>query len=127
MTTVHLGDRTSGCDICLKNDYLNEIIKENNWEMCSDTYEGALSAWVDNSPTYYKWEEWQDWISDFEEAYQGDWGNTKEFAEHLADEIGFLDEMARINLAQYFDYDKWERDLFIGDYWESNGYIFRSF
>jgi hypothetical protein len=37
----------SGCDICLKNDYLNEIIKENNWEMCSDTYEGAyLRGWI---------------------------------------------------------------------------------
>jgi hypothetical protein len=34
--------------------------------------------------------------------------------------------MGRINLAQYFDYDKWERDLFMGDYWENDGFIFRS-
>ena len=53
MTTVHTGDRTTGCDTCLKNDYMNEIIEANNWTMCADTYEGALSAWVDNSPTYY--------------------------------------------------------------------------
>lgn len=125
MTTVHLGDRTSGCEICLKNDYLNEIIKENNWEMCADTYEGALSAWVSNSPTYYKWEEWQDWISDFEEAYQGEWGSAQEFADNLADETVTPDlpEMGQL----YFDYEKFARDLFMGDYWESNGYIFRSF
>jgi hypothetical protein len=70
MTTIHLGDRTSGCDTCLKNDYIDEIIKENNWEMCSPTYQNALEAWVNNSPTYYKWEEWQDWISDFEQTVQ---------------------------------------------------------
>jgi hypothetical protein len=29
-------------------------------------------------------------------------------------------------LMRYFDYDKWERDLFMGDYWENDGYIFRS-
>lgn len=124
MTTIHLGDRTSGCETCLKNDYLNEIIKENNWEMVEDTYIGALEAWVSNSPTYYKWEEWQDWISDFEDAYQGQWNSEQEFADDLADQTitPDLPEMGQL----YFDYNKFARDLFLGDYWSSNGYIFRS-
>jgi antirestriction protein len=124
MTTVHTGDRTSGCDTCSKNDYLNEIIEENNWQHISDTYTGALEAWVSNSPTYYKWEEWQDWISDFEEAYQGEWNSEQEFADDLADQTitPELPEMGQL----YFDYEKFARDLFMGDYWSSNGYIFRS-
>ena len=124
MTTVHTGDRTTGCDTCSKNDYLNEIIEENNWQMCADTYEGALEAWVGNSPTYYKWEEWQDWISDFEEAYCGEWNSEQEFADNMADETitPELPEMGQL----YFDYEKFERDLFLGDYWSNNGYIFRS-
>jgi antirestriction protein len=125
MTTIHLGDRTSGCDICLKNDYLNEIIKENNWEMVEDTYIGALEAWVNNSPTYYKWEEWENWLSDFEEAYSGEWNSEQEFAEDLAVNTGLLDEMPD-HLQIYFDWEKWTRDLFMTDYWSSNGYIFRN-
>jgi len=31
-------------------------------------------------------------------------------------------------LVRYFDYKMWERDLFLGDYWQgTNGYIFRSY
>ena len=124
MTTIHTGDRTSGCDTCLKNDYIEEIVRENNWQMCSPTYENALNAWVSNSPTYYKWEEWQDWISDFEEAYCGEWGSEQEFADDLADQTitPDLPEMGQI----YFDYNKFARDLFLGDYWSSDGYIFRN-
>jgi len=125
MTTVHTGDRTSGCDICLKNDYIDEIVKENNWEMCSPTYQNALSAWVNNSPTYYKWEEWQDWISDFEDAYSGEWNSEQEFAEDLAVNIGLLDGVDD-QIQLYFDWEKWTRDLFMTDYWSYDAYIFRN-
>jgi len=125
MTTVHTGDRTSGCDVCLKNDYIDEIVKENNWEMCSPTYQNALSAWVNNSPTYYKWEEWQDWISDFEEAYSGEWNSEQEFAEDLAVNTGLFDGVPD-HIQLYFDWDKWTRDLFMTDYWSYDAYIFRN-
>lgn len=86
----------------------------------------AVRAYRDNvGESYTPLLEWEDWIGDFEEAYQGEM-TTREFAEQLADDLGFLDEMARINLAHYFDYERWERDLFMGDYWENDGFIFRS-
>jgi antirestriction protein len=86
----------------------------------------AVRAYRDNvGESYTPLLEWEDWIDDFEEAYQGEM-TTRDFAEQLADELGFLNELSRINLAGYFDYDKWERDLFMGDYWENDGHIFRS-
>jgi len=86
----------------------------------------AINAYRSNvGEDYTKILEWEDWIGDFEEAYQGQM-STREFAEQLADDLGFLEELSRISLAHYFDYDKWERDLFMGDYWESKGFIFRS-
>jgi hypothetical protein len=70
---------------------------------------------------------WEEWIDDFEESYQGEM-TTKEFAEQLADE--FMPSENSTNqhefLVRYFDYEKWERDLFMGDYWENDGYIFRA-
>jgi antirestriction protein len=125
MTTIHLGDRSSGCDICLKNDYMNEIVVLNNWTHCPDTYYAALSAWVDNSPTYYKWEEWENWISDFQDAYCGEWNSEQEFAEDLAVNTDLLNGVPD-HIQLYFDWDKWTRDLFLTDYWSSNGYVFRN-
>jgi antirestriction protein len=123
MTTIHAGDRTSGCEECTKNDYINEIITENNYESNADTMVGALEAWVSNSPTYFLWENWGDWIADFEEAYQGEWTDEQEFADQIANDA-IAGDSATAQL--YFDYQSFARDLFMGDYWSSNGYIFRS-
>jgi antirestriction protein len=83
---------------------------------------GAVRAYRDNmGEQYTPLLEWEDWIDQFEEAYQGQM-DTREFAEQLADEFFDLNSP----LGNYFDYEKWERDLFLGDYWENDGYIFRS-
>lgn len=87
----------------------------------------AIKAYRDNvGESYTPLLEWEDWIDEFEEAYQGEM-STWDFASQL------LDEMLPLGTAQeneflirYFDYEKWERDLFMGDYWERDGFIFRS-
>ena len=118
MTTIHAGDRTSGCDTCSDNDYLNEITTNYpNYD------EGAILAFANNGS--YKLAEYEDWISDFEEAYQGEM-STEDFASQLADELYLSDNSIPNWVTIYFDYEKFERDLFMGDYWESNGFIFRS-
>lgn len=86
---------------------------------------GAVAAYRDNmGEEYTKLNEWEDWIGEFEEAYQGEM-DTREFAEQLADEA-FIPADSPQWVFTYFDYEKFERDLFMGDYWERDGYIFRS-
>jgi len=87
----------------------------------------AVRAYRDNvGESYTPLLEWEDWIDEFEEAYQGEM-TTREFAEQLAEEM-MPASTNRENewLVRYFDYEMWERDLFMGDYWENDGHIFRS-
>lgn len=87
---------------------------------------GAVRAYRDNmGEQYTPLLEWEDWIGDFEEAYQGEMC-TESFAEQLANDcyLGGADVPQWV--VTYFDYEKFERDLFMGDYWENDGYIFRS-
>jgi antirestriction protein len=82
----------------------------------------AVRAYRDNiGEQYTPLLDWEDWIGEFEESYQGEM-DTREFAEQLADEFFDLSSP----LGNYFDFEKWERDLFMGDYWENDGHIFRS-
>lgn len=87
----------------------------------------AVRAYRDNvGESYTPLLEWEDWIGEFEEAYQGEM-STKEFAEQLADETYLSSVSNRAEWIHiYFDYEKFERDLFMGDYWENDGHIFRS-
>lgn len=56
-----------------------------------------------------------DAIENFEEAFRGEWGSERDFAENLLDDLGELDKIPE-NLRYYFDYEAYTRDLFINDY-----------
>jgi antirestriction protein len=82
----------------------------------------AVRAYRDNmGEQYTPLLDWEDWIGEFEESYQGEM-DTREFAEQLAEEFFDLSSP----LGNYFDFEMWERDLFMGNYWENDGHIFRS-
>ncbi|MCK4919339.1 MAG: antirestriction protein ArdA [Candidatus Pacebacteria bacterium] len=61
----------------------------------------------------------------FEESYQGEWDSEEAFAENLADVTMEIPE----RLSFYFDYEKFARELFMGDYYSAdsdkhNVYVF---
>lgn len=99
-------------------EFLNEI-EEAGHDL------GAIEAYRDNiGEQYTPLNDWQNWIDGFEDSYVGEM-DTREFAEQLAEEFFDFDGVYN-SIASYFDYEKWERDLFLGDYWENKGYIFRA-
>jgi antirestriction protein len=62
----------------------------------------------------------------FEEAYQGEYRSSVDFAENLVDDLGMLNDMPE-NLRYYFDYEAFARDLLMTDYWcdSTETYFFR--
>ena len=65
-----------------------------------------------------------DSFDSFKERYMGKWDSEKDFAEHIVDECYNLDDMMG-HLASYFDDDAYARDLFIDDFYFTDGYVFR--
>lgn len=75
----------------------------------------------------------------FEDAYCGEYESEEDFAYQLADDIGLFDirdsfdhKVDVSTLETYFDWDKWTRDLFMGDYSSAESpsggvYVFRSY
>jgi len=61
-------------------------------------------------------------ICRFDDSYFGD-QSTSDYAYELAQE--FLHDVPE-TVKSYFDYDKWERDLFMSDFTEVDGFIFRN-
>ena len=85
----------------------------------------ALCAWVESEGTG----DLPD-ISDFEESYCGHWGSFEDYAVELADNIGLLADVPE-EIARYFDWDSWSRDLAFDftthDNPEGGVYVFRNF
>ena len=66
-------------------------------------------------------------LSNFEEAYQGEFDSERAFAEHLADEMGWYAAMKKVGINEcYFDEESYARDLFICDFTYSDGIVYRN-
>jgi len=78
----------------------------------------AFIAYCDN---FHITKDFESQVDDFTEAYQGCWDTFVKFAEHILDETMDVPDY----LSMYIDYEAFARDL-SHDYWETNGYVFRS-
>lgn len=65
-----------------------------------------------------------DSIDSFKENFMGKWDSEEAFAEHIIDESYDLVGMMG-SLHYYFDYKAYARDLFIEDYYFTDGMVFR--
>ena len=89
------------------------------WPNC----EAIFACWIENfhleKPSEDDWEECKD-------CFQGEFRNAGDFAEHICDGCGTLDDMPE-GLKPYFDYEAFGRDLILGgDYWHSGEYYFNN-
>jgi antirestriction protein len=84
----------------------------------------ALDAFIEYCGNDYETPE--ELIEAFEENYAGEFSSQSDFAQDFCDGTGMLSEMPEM-LRGYFDYDAFGRDLLMGDYWQHNGYYFRSY
>jgi len=82
-----------------------------------DDCEAEAEAFFEND-TWDNFEAWEFWEK-YAEAFAGVWGSEVDFAENLADDLGYISEMPD-HLRYYFDYEAFARDLFIGDYFSAN-------
>jgi len=60
--------------------------------------------------------------SDFEDSYQGEYEDEESFAESIVDDLYNIPD----SLQGYIDYEKFARDLFMGDYYYEDGHVFRN-
>jgi len=80
-----------------------------------DMEEEARAFW-DNAASYFESEEPEQFWSEFENAFSGVWDDEADFAHELADSCGLVPDGYA---GRYFDYEAFERDLFLGDYWSA--------
>lgn len=97
----------------------NPHADSNQWD---DTAE-IFAKWIENFRLETPCE--QDW-EDCKDCFQGVFRNAGDFAEHICDGCGTLDDMPE-GLKPYFDYDAFGRDLILdGSYWNSGEYYFNN-
>ena len=105
------------CSESMGEDEFNNLLKY--CELC-DEY-NVLA--VDDFLEFYK----PEYLDMMHDAYEGVYCSREEFAEEKANEDFNLEKMIG-NLADYFDYASYARDLFISDYhFGSHGSVIRRF
>ena len=97
----------------ISEDDLDNIIEYS--ELCDKYSQEAVDDYM----------EFHDELDDFEEAYCGEWDSEEDFARHIVSECYDL-ERSMGQLANYFDYEAFGRELFMWDYsMGANGNVFR--
>lgn len=81
------------------------VVEEVDEHLCQ-----ALFAWVRSGDYVAEGTGDLPSISDFEERYAGHWDDFDEYAHQLADDIGLLADVPE-EVARYFDWAAWTRDL----------------
>ena len=92
------------------NKEQKELVEDNNWNV--EAVEAYISLGIGD-----------DDLSDFEEAYQGQWSSDADFVQQLVEDTGDIPK----DLPSYISID-WEgtaRDVMM-DYSEENGHYFRN-
>ena len=82
-----------------------------------DTPPGAVVAFIN---WYGSWD-----AEAFGNAYMGYYDSEEAFAEQYLDDTGMLSEVPE-HLQCYFDVERFARDLFLGDYYFDDGFVFCS-
>lgn len=82
-------------------------------ELCEKNDQEAVDAYL----------EWFDDLESFEEKYEGEYDDEKDFAEHLINDLYNFQGVPEI-LIDYFDYERFAEEIFKYDYVFENGYVF---
>lgn len=86
-----------------------------------DDKKAAFEVWLNHGSHDITNKDITDLIRSFEDDFQGAYDDEEDYAYEIVDECYDLPEFAKT----YFDYAKFARDLFMGDYWFEDGYVFR--
>ena len=80
-----------------------------------------FAVWLENGGYDLDSEDIKDLVDSFRDEYHGEYNCEESFAEQLVDDCYDLPDFA----LTYFNFSKFANDLFYGDYWFENGYVFR--
>lgn len=84
----------------------------------------AYAEYADNN--WLRLEDFEDWKEQAEDAYSGQFDNDVDFTIQLVEDTGYLDGMPE-NLQNYFDYEKFARDLMYDYFSTDSGYYFLNY
>jgi antirestriction protein len=113
-------DTKKGGDMTTTQTHIHIADNEEVQALCEEhgIDHDAFIVYCDN---HHVTKDFESQVADFVDAYNGCWNNFLEFAEHIFDETMDVPD----HLVRYIDYEAFARDL-QHDYWETNGYVFRS-
>lgn len=103
---------------CSISNNIFEVIEA--FENMEENQKEPFLIWCNNGHRSLSEEDIDDLISAFESDYIGKYDSEEDFASELVEERNDLSDFAK----QYFDYEACARDLFLGDYWSEDGYVF---